>query len=249
MSARAPYALTSHVYDTIYSFKDYAEEARRIHGILREYGPKNAHTLLDVAYGTGEHLRFLSRWYEGTGLDVNAGMLRVARRKLPHVRFVRGRMESFRLGRRFDAVTCLFSAIAYARNPRALTTTLRRFADHLVPGGVAVVEPFVRSSKYRIGNVHLGTFGTPEFPIARMDRSDRVRDRAIMDMHHLVGTPSGVRHWVERHDLGLFSERTYLTAFRRAGFDARYLETGFMRDRGLYVAVLRAQTAGRSTRR
>jgi len=248
VSARPPYALTSEVYDTIYSFKDYAAEARRLRTLLQRYGPENARTLLDVACGTGEHLRYLSRWYDCTGLDANPAMLRVARRKLPTIRFVRGRMETFRLGRRFDALTCLFSAIAYARDARSLERTFRRFAAHLVPGGVAVVEPFVRPSRYRVGHLHLGTYGTADLPIARMNLSERVGDRSIMVMHHLVGTPRGVRHWVERHDLGLFSERTYLTAFRRAGFDARYLEKGFMRDRGLYVAVLRPGGTPRLTR-
>jgi ubiquinone/menaquinone biosynthesis C-methylase UbiE len=248
MSARAPYAWTSRVYDEIYSFKPYEREARTIRGLIQTRGPSRARTLLDVACGTGSHLKYLSRWFECTGLDANPDMLRIARRKLQSVRFVRGRMERFRLARRFDAITCLFSAIAYVRDRASLESTFRCFAEHLAPGGVAIVEPFVRPSNYRPGRVHLGTYGTAELPIVRMNVADRDGDRAILEMHHLVGAPTGVRHWVERHDLALYSRSTYLAAFRRAGFDARFLRPGLQSERGLYVAVRRANRTDRTTR-
>ncbi|MGA8542485.1 MAG: class I SAM-dependent methyltransferase [Thermoplasmata archaeon] len=236
-SPQVPYSLTARVYDAIYAWKDYAAEARRIRAIVRSDGPPRAKTLLDVACGTGEHLTYLSRWYACTGLDVNERMLRIARRKLPEVRFVRGRMQRFELGRQFDVVTCLFSAIGYVRSERELRQTFRNLAAHLRPGGVAIVEPWLTPSAYRTRHIHLGTYGSKEFPIARMNIAARRGSRSIMDMHHLVGTPRGVLHWVERHDMGLFDTRTDLNAFRSAGFRARYVRKGFMKDRGLYVAV------------
>jgi ubiquinone/menaquinone biosynthesis C-methylase UbiE len=239
-TSAVPYALTARVYDRIYTWKDYDSEARRIHRLIREFGPPHPSRLLDVACGTGAHLERLAKWYDCTGIDISEGMLRIARKKLPHVRFARGRMESFALAERFDAITCLFSAIGYVRSERDLRRTLRRFAAHLRPGGVAIVEPWFTPGAYHPGRIHLGTFGTKSFPIARMNLSGRRGDRSIMDMHHLVGTSSGVRHWVEHHDLGLFTVRAYLAAFRAAGFRPRYLRNGFMKGRGLYVAVLRA---------
>ena len=234
-----PYALTARVYDEIYSWKDYRAESGRIRRLIRENGPPRAKRLLDVACGTGSHLAYLSRWYDSTGLDLTEGMLRVARRKLPNVRFVRGRMEEFDLGAKYDAVTCLFSAIAYVRSERDLRRTIRNFANHLRPGGVAIVEPWLLLSGYRTGTVHVRTFGSDRLPIVRMSLSARRGMRSIMDMHHLVGTPGGVRHWVEHHDLGMFPVRTYLQAFRAAGFRVRFLRNGLMKQRGLYVAVLR----------
>lgn len=243
-TSRVPYALTARVYDQIYSWKDYDGEARRIRRLIREYGPPRPSRLLDVACGTGAHLQPLSRGFECTGIDISAEMLRVARKKLPHVRFVRGRMESFALAPRFDAITCLFSAIGYVRNERDLRRTFRGFAAHLRPGGVAIVEPWFTPARYHTGRLTLRTFGTKSFPIARMNLAVRRGDRSLMDMHHLVGTRRGVRHWVEHHDLGMFAVRTYLAAFRAAGFRARYLRNGLMKGRGLYVAVLPARTQG-----
>jgi SAM-dependent methyltransferase len=236
------------VYDEIYSFKDYAAEARRIRQLIRERGPSGARTLLDVACGTGTHLEYLSRWFDSTGIDVSAGMLKVARRKLPRVHFVRARMEEFRLRQRFDAVTCLFSAIGYVRSESDLRRTIRNFATHLNPGGLAIVEPWFTPAVYRAGSIHLRTFGTKQFPIARMNLSERRGIRSIMEMHHLVGTGQGVRHWVEHHNLGMFAVRTYLDAFRAAGFRATWSKNGFMEGRGLYLATLDASPDGRAAR-
>ncbi|MCI4322998.1 MAG: class I SAM-dependent methyltransferase [Thermoplasmata archaeon] len=236
---KPPYSLTARVYDDIYAGKDYGAEARQIRALIRRYGPPRAQTLLDVACGTGSHLAYLSRWFAVAGVDAAPGMLRVAHHKLPRARFVEGRMESFDLGERFDVITCLFSAIAYVRSPRDLARTFQNFTKHLNPGGVAIVEPFFTPAQYRAGEIHLGTYGSPKFPIARMNVSKQRGNRAIMDMHHLVGTPEGVHHWVEHHDLGMFEKETYLSAFRASGFRAHFLKKGLLGDRGLYVAVLR----------
>ncbi len=244
-----PYSFTARIYDEIYAWKDYGAESRRIRRLIQEYGPPHPRTLLDVACGTGAHLAYLSRGFDSTGLDLTGGMLRVARRKLPNVRFVRGTMENFDLGRRFDVITCLFSAIGYVRTVRDLRRTLRTFARHLNPGGVAIVEPWLMREVYRPGHVHVGTYGNPKFPIVRMNLSEKRGNRSIMDMHHLVGTPQGVRYWVEHHDIGMFEVRTYLAAFRAAGLRARFLQHGLMKGRGLYVAVLPAPRKARQPRR
>ena len=46
-------------YDAIYSFKNYAEEARKISDLIRSTHPK-PRTILDVACGTAQHAKLLS---------------------------------------------------------------------------------------------------------------------------------------------------------------------------------------------
>ncbi len=241
----AAYARSAGYYDAIYSWKDYAGEARRIRALVRRFGPPRAHSLLDVACGTGTHLARLRRWYEVTGLDRDPVMLRVARRKLPGVRLVRASMETFDLGRRFDVVTCLFSAIGYVRGRRDLRRTARRFAAHLRPGGLALVEAWLTPSQYRAGGFHAQILGTSERPIARMNLSERRGRRSLMDMHHLAAGARGVEYWVERHDLGLFTQAEYVAAFRGAGLRVRFLRDGLHPGRGLLVAVRPRERGGR----
>ncbi|MBI3976084.1 MAG: class I SAM-dependent methyltransferase [Armatimonadetes bacterium] len=111
-------------YDALYAWKDYKGEARRLHALIWRYKRSPGNALLDVACGTGGHITFLKGRYAVEGLDLDPRLLAIARRKHPDVVYHRGDMVRFALGRRFDVVTCLFSAIGYA-------TTLSR----LRPGG------------------------------------------------------------------------------------------------------------------
>ena len=243
--ARASYGLLAEIYDPLYTWKDYRREAERLRQLVRRWGPRSATTLLDVACGTGGHLRHLARSYTVTGLDASARMLRIARAKVPTARFVRAKMQSFRLRERFDVVTCLFSSIGYARSTVDLERTVANLARHLKPGGLVIVEPWLSPSAYRPGHVGHLEATTRELRVVRMNGSARRRGRSVMEMHYLIGSRHGVRHVVERHDLGLFDDRTMRRAFRRAGLSARRLESGFTTRRGLYLARAPSRDRGR----
>lgn len=237
MSAVDSYRRLADVYDAVYAWKDYPAEARRIRQLVRRYARRRARRLLDVGCGTGAHLRYLAREFDVVGLDRSAPMLRIARERLPSIRFVRAPMERFRLRERFDAITCLFSTIGYVRSENDLRRTIARLAEHLEPGGVVILEPWLFPSSYHAGAVHLGSYGSKRFPIARMNLAERRGARSIMDMHYLVGDRTGVRHWVERHDMGLFSRGQYRHALEAAGLRPVFLPRGFTGDRGLFVGV------------
>jgi ubiquinone/menaquinone biosynthesis C-methylase UbiE len=96
-------------YDLIYSWKNYRQEVDHLLGIIRARVPE-PETILDVACGTGEHLRYLPD-FDRTGLDLDPKLLGVARRKLPDVAFILADMRAFDLSRQFDVAVCLFSAI------------------------------------------------------------------------------------------------------------------------------------------
>ncbi|MGD0719150.1 MAG: class I SAM-dependent methyltransferase [Thermoplasmata archaeon] len=227
-------------YDRLYPGKRYAEEGRGVRDVIRRFGPPHARTLLDVGCGTGGHLQYLQRWFHCRGLDASTSMLRIARRRVPGVPFTRGRMESFHLAERFDAITCLFSAIGYVRTLPALEATLQNFARHLRPGGVVVIEPWIAPEEYRKGTSHLITFDTPQLRIARMNVSERSGNRSIIDFHYLIAEPGRpVRYARDRQIMGLFSVPQVMERMRRAGLRARHFPRGLSprRDRGLYVGV------------
>ena len=238
----AGYGRLAEVYDRVYSWKDYAKESRIVRGIVRRWGPAEARTLLDVGCGTGAHLRHLREEFDCTGLDASRGMLAIARRRVPGVRWAVGSMPDFDLGRRFDVIACLFSAIGYVRSEAALRRTLATFARHLRPGGIAIVEPWLTPEAWRPGSVHLLVVPSPDRPIARMNRSRTVRGRSAMEMHYLVAEAGRVRAWTERHELSLFSTPTMREAFRSAGLSVRRIRSGFYArrssDRGLFVGRL-----------
>jgi SAM-dependent methyltransferase len=223
-------------YDAIYAAmgKDYVREAQQVHALIQQHTRTPGKTLLDVACGTGSHLAVLREWYEVAGLDLDARMLAIARRRCPGVRFYRSDMAAFRLRRRFDALICLFSSIGYARTRVRLHRSLKTFAQHTVPGGVVLVEPWIFPEKFEKGHVGLVVVDQPALKIVRMNGSERRGDLSSLRFHYLVGTPESVSHFTEEHTLGLFTHETYLTAFHAAGLDVSFDPDG-LTGRGLYI--------------
>ena len=177
---------SAELYDLVYGFKDYPGEARRIDELIRERRPE-ARSLLDVACGTGKHLALLAdRYPDVAGLDLDEGLLAVARERLPDIPLHHADMTSFDLGRRFDAVTCLFSAIGYAGTEEKLRAAIGAMARHLEPGGVLIVEPWLEPQDWKPGHLHLLTVDEPDVKIARATVAGLEETTSIMDFHYLV---------------------------------------------------------------
>lgn len=225
-------------YDAIYAArgKDYAREAEMIHGVIRQYRRSAGNALLDVGCGTGGHIRHLKKYYEVTGLDLDLNILAVAHQALPGVVFHRGDMSDFWLDRKFDAIVCLFGSIGYVKTVERLQQTLRNFAQHLAPGGVAVVEPWFPPGILEPGTVHATFVDEPQLKVARMNVHALAGNVSILDFHYLVATPEGVEHFTESHELGLFTHDEYLSAFHDSGLKTYHDEKG-VDGRGLYIGA------------
>jgi SAM-dependent methyltransferase len=222
-------------YDALYAWKDYATEAEKIRSIVAERAPA-ASTLLDVACGTGHHLSLLREWYSVEGVDLEPGLLEVARARLPGVPLHLGDMRTFNLGRQFDVVTCLFSSIGYMQTPEDLLHALANMAGHLAPDGVMVIEPWLSPDRFDPAHQpHPLVAESDGWSVVRMNDS-RVEGRlSIMRFHYLVGRPGKVDHFVEEHAPALYSEEEYAAAFAAAGLSASLDPEGLM-GRGLWIA-------------
>jgi SAM-dependent methyltransferase len=229
------FSRSARIYDSIYaSIRDYPKEATELDRLIQERRP-GARTLLDVACGTGAHLEHLAG-YDLEGLDLDPEMLAVARERLPAVTFHQGDMADFDLGKRFDAVVCMFSSIGYVKTEERLRSAAAAFGRHLEPGGVLVVEPWLAPDVWRDRHIGSVFVEEPELRIARMNVPEREGDVSIVEFQYLVGTPDGIERFSERHELGLFTVEQYLDAFRSAGLEVEHDPVGPM-GRGLYVGT------------
>lgn len=222
-------------YDALYHFKDYAAAAEQLHTLIQQAYP-GATTLLDVACGTGKHLQYLREYYQAEGLDLNEKLLEIARERCPGIPFHERSMVNFNLHRSFDVVTCLFSSIGYVKNVDNLEKAISSMTRHLKPGGMLFVEPWFTPESYWTNRVTANFVDQPELKIAWMYVSELEGRISVFDIHFLVGTPQGIDHFTERHEMGLFTHAEYLNAFRKCGLDVRHDPTGLF-GRGMYIGV------------
>ena len=225
---------TPELYDLFYEGKDYRAEAERIRDLVRERHA-SATLLLDVACGTGKHLEELRQWFIVEGVDLDDGLLAVARARLPDVRLHLGDMRTLDLGTTFDVVTCLFSSIGYVQTLDGLHLAMASMARHLKPGGLLIVEPWLTPDG--MDPRHLSEPIVVERPELRAVRMNGIRiegRRSIMDFHYLVARPGSVEHVVEEHVLGLFTENEYRASFEAAGLIVEHDPVGLI-GRGLWI--------------
>lgn len=228
------FSQTARFYDKLYAWKNYAEEAESIRNLLGRLHP-GARSVLDIACGTAEHLRFLVNSYAFEGLDLDPELVEIARAKLPEVPIHLGDMADFSLGRQFDALICLFSSIGYLQTRERLTAALRCFEHHLAPGGVVVVEPWLTKEVWKPGRPFMLTVDEPTLKVCRMSHTTTEGDLSILDFDYLVaeeGQPT--RHLHERHVLALFTQADFEEAFAAAGLEVDHDPQG-LTGRGLYI--------------
>jgi SAM-dependent methyltransferase len=237
------YSQSAGYYDALYRAmgKDYAVEADRIAAIAAERCRSGGNALLDVGCGTGKHIEFLRDRFNCEGLDVARSMIEIARARNPGVPFHLGDMIGFNLDRRFDVILCLFGAIGYVPNAQRLEQALQTFARHLKPGGIVIVEPWIRPEDWRDGSLHALFVDEPELKVARMSVSRRDGNVSVLNFHFMVASHDGIRTFTEPHRLTLFTPEQYAEAFRRATLSAQFEEPG-PSGRGLYVALKTRET-------
>jgi ubiquinone/menaquinone biosynthesis C-methylase UbiE len=223
-------------YDEIYASidKDYPAEAGKVHKIIQKLKRTQGDTLLDVACGTGAHAGFLSKNYKVEGLDLDSKMLAVARKNYPKIHFHQGDMTSFELDRQFDVIVCLFSSIGYVKTKPRLQKAIKVMNQHLLPGGVLLVEPWFTPKQWHPGRVSVTEVNKPDLRIVRMSLSRQRGKLSIVEFQYLIGTPKGIEHQAEIHELGLFTHTEYLDVFKSAGLNVIHDKKG-LDGRGLYI--------------
>jgi SAM-dependent methyltransferase len=231
------YTKSEALYDAIYHWKGYQREATRLCQFIKAHQQSHGNALLDVACGTGSHIAYLREMFAVEGLDLDPKMIELARKRHPDISFHHGDMIDFDLGRQFDVVACLFSSIGYVKTAPRLHQAIANMARHVRPGGVLVVEPYFAPATWKQARLPgVNTVDQPDLKVVRMMVSNLEGTVARFDFHYLVGTPAGIEHFTEQHELGLFTDEEHRAAFAAAGLNVTHDAEGLM-GRGLYIGT------------
>src|SRR5450759_4440570 len=89
-------------YDNIYCFRDYLDESVRLQNLIEKYLETGGNSVLDVACGSGLHLKHLKDDFSCTGVDISKAMLKLARKNVEGVNFKEADMKTLQIGKQFD---------------------------------------------------------------------------------------------------------------------------------------------------
>ncbi|NHK32347.1 MAG: class I SAM-dependent methyltransferase [Asgard group archaeon] len=239
MKEQAMYRKLAKYYDKIYHWKDYKKEVDDINKIIIEFKKSKGNSLLDVGCGTGSHIQFFKNDFKCTGLDLNEDILEIARKKLPKTDFVQSDMAEMNLGKKFDIIVCLFSSIGYLLTEEKLLKAIKKFSEHLYPGGIVLIEPWLTSDIFKEGSVHMTVYDGEDMKIARVNTS-QLKDGIIsyFEMHYLIGEPKKpVVHIVDKHELAMFSHELIMDFMKQSGLITTKLTDDLNTTRGLLIGV------------
>ena len=219
----------------IYSFKDYTLEAQKIEALLKQKHP-SAQSILDIACGTAEHAKHLSKNYRIDGIDFEAGFVSIAQNKNPSGHYWQADMSDFELtNQSYDVIQCLFSSIGYLKHRSQIVSALNCFKKHLNPGGLILIEPWFTPEQWKGNQTGMLTVDKPDLKICRMSQTRREGNCSQLIFHYLIGDAQGIEHVTENHALFLYTQAEMQTCFEKANLHVSYDPVGIF-GRGLYIA-------------
>jgi len=165
----ADYDLLARHYDAVTG--DSSTETTFIDSLIRQCNSQ-AVTLLEVACGTGGIIAPLAGRYRVSGLDISAGMLAVARAKLPEgTPLYLADMSGFRLDATFDAIICVYHGVNHLLGFAAWEGFFDCAHQHLNDGGVLIFDIYTTGYLQRMTKV-------PEISQQFGDNQLRIKMRA-----------------------------------------------------------------------
>ena len=108
--------------------EEYETEVQIYTDQIRHHASGTPRTMLHLGSGAGGMDALFARHFEVTGVDLSSGMLEIARRRHPGIRYLRGDMRTLRLGERFDVVA-IPDAIDYMTSEATLVYLIRRSGE------------------------------------------------------------------------------------------------------------------------
>jgi ubiquinone/menaquinone biosynthesis C-methylase UbiE len=225
------------IYDKIYSWKDYEKESKRIDALIKKYKISNCSKLLDIACGTGKHIKYLRKKYDVKGIDLSNEMLKHARKNNKGIFFKKGNMTDFKINEKFDVLICLFSAIAHLKNYKELNKTIRNFTLHLNPGGIIIIEPFLQKKDIRSHLIDHSVYEDEKSKIIRMAVHKVNRLQMLINFHFLVAANNKIKHFTENAVLTMFEKDKFINIMKSNGLKTEFIKDGLMKSRGLYIGI------------
>jgi ubiquinone/menaquinone biosynthesis C-methylase UbiE len=137
-------------------------------------------TILDIGCGTGHHLNKLSEKYKVTGLDNSNEMLKISKKRNPHIRLVLGNANNKNVfpSKSFNVITCFYFTIYYFKDINKFISNVHYW---LKPKGIFCVS-LVNKDKFD----PLLELGTPFSAFSLQKYSKKRLTKSVIHFNNFV---------------------------------------------------------------
>ncbi len=201
-------------YDQIYKTKDYDGEVQFLNEAFIQFKVK---TVLDIACGTGEHIKKLDDLaYQVEGMDASGEMVDIAGKKL-FCPISLGRMENFRSPKKYDAIIAMFNSIGYSPNPQLV---FKNVYNHLNDGGIFMFDFWNKFAAQKF----FDPYREKQFNGFKRISHTKLVDEDVIEVEYTIykTDPDGI-DWgqtpiTETHRIGIYDPRDMRTNLELEGF-------------------------------
>lgn len=199
---------------------------------------KESPRILDLACGTGEHIRHLGDALPKAsieGVDINTGSVNLARDKFKknnNISIAVDEMSNFlrSTDKQYDLITCFFASLQYITNPSDLRSLIKNIYSHLLPGATFIFDlryayehwqdSQIVASTYHDENIDISLVGMPfaNGKFVSWNPSITWKERGHIDM------------FVDEHSIYLYSIDDLNDYLNDAGFTAK-IYNGFSKTK------------------
>ncbi|UEC42291.1 MAG: Methyltransferase type 11 [Methanothrix sp.] len=208
--------------DTVVSSpEDVREDTEYFCELIRSNSRIEVKTLLHLGCGAGFNDFTFKREFVVTGVDVSEGMLKMARKLNPEVRYIQGDMRNLSLNETFDAVT-IPDSIGYMTTEEDLRKAISTANGHLRPGGVLLIVALVSEEFMENNFAYAGSQG--DLQVTIFEKNQRCwSDPAIYEavLVYLIRRQDELEVICDLHRQGLFPSTVWLSLLEDLGLEIR----------------------------
>ena len=198
---------------------------------IKRHAKIEAKTLLHLGCGAGFNDFTFKRYFKITGVDISKEMLEIAEKLNPGVAYLHGDMRTVRLSKCFDAVA-IPDSIGYMITLKDLRRAITTAYEHLKKGGVLLI---VANTVEQFKENNFIYTGSKEDTKITVFENDYVHDPAgstyEATLINLILRIGKLEIYSNRHILGLFKLKEWLSLLAEIGFKVKQEEVKHLYDR------------------
>lgn len=161
--------------------------------------------LLDLACGTGAHIKLLKHKYNIEGLDINKGMLKLAKRKNPENLIISGDLNHLNLKRNYyDLIYCLSGSIQYILSSNILERAFKKIWSSLRKNGLLIFDLQYPKSKWLDNHCGIKTYKEKNLQIVEIFKSRRIGHIGIHEPVYLISKNGRFQFFIDDHKIFLY---------------------------------------------